>query len=317
MIRMLAVDQQGQIQKGASLEQLDLSNYRWYWVDFDQPTKEETPLLETYFHFHPLAIEDCLNFLQRPKLDLYTDYTFLVLHALDHRLQPKEVNLFVGDRFVVSFHKSEVREIDQAFDRLAQDPHARDGDANRVAHHIMDQLVDGYFPLVSDLDDQLSQIDDLPRGTSSPNLMNRLFQLRGQLLKLHHTVISMRDLSYRILQSERFNQSKENKAYYKDIYDHLEKLAHILQMNREITADIRDSYLSINSYRMNAIMMTLTMITTIFMPLTLIAGIYGMNFQYMPELQWRYGYFAVLGIMAFIGTAMFAWFKHKGWFDGQ
>ncbi len=108
---------------------------------------------------------------------------------------------------------------------------------------------------------------------------------------------------------------KERQLYFHDIYDHLLKLSEMIETNREITADIRDSYLSLNSNRMNNIMMTFTAITTIFMPLSFIAGIYGMNFDYMPELHWKYGYFVVLAAMAVIGMTMFVWFKRNGWFQ--
>ncbi|GAB7387092.1 hypothetical protein BSNK01_09280 [Bacillaceae bacterium] len=135
------------------------------------------------------------------------------------------------------------------------------------------------------------------------------------MLKLRREIDSSRDLLFHILNSERLNGFAEYREYFTDIHDHLLKLSEMIESSREITSDMRDSYLSINSDRMNTIMMTLTVITTIFIPLTFIAGIYGMNFEYMPELKWRYGYFMVLGIMAILGTGMFFWFKRRGWFD--
>ena len=125
----------------------------------------------------------------------------------------------------------------------------------------------------------------------------------------------MRDLLYRTLNSDRLPGFKEHKIYFSDIHDHLLKLSDMIESSREITSDLRDSYLSINSNRMNTNMMVLTVITSIFIPLTFVAGIYGMNFEYMPELTWKYGYFMALGIMTCIGISMFLWFKRKGWFD--
>ena len=125
----------------------------------------------------------------------------------------------------------------------------------------------------------------------------------------------MRDLLYRILNSERLQGFEDHKLYFSDVYEHLVKLADMAESSREMTSDMRDSYLSLNSSHMNQNMMVLTVITTIFIPLTFIVGVYGMNFQHMPELGWKYGYMIVLIIMAAIGTGMFIWFKKKGWFN--
>jgi magnesium transporter len=120
---------------------------------------------------------------------------------------------------------------------------------------------------------------------------------------------------YRVINSDKIPGVQQHIAYYKDIHDHLLKLTDMIESNREMTADLRDSYDSIRSSRMNMIMKTLTVITTIFMPLTFIVGVYGMNFHYMPELGWHWGYFTVLGLMAALGVGMYVWFRRKGWFD--
>ena len=145
--------------------------------------------------------------------------------------------------------------------------------------------------------------------------MDEVFEIRGSLLKLRKTVNFMRDLLYRILNAERLKGFQEHKLYFSDIHDHLIKLSNMIESSREMTSDMRDNFLSINSTRMNRNMMVLTVITTIFIPLTFIVGVYGMNFQNMPELSWKYGYFGVLLIMSIIAIVMFLWFKRKGWFD--
>jgi magnesium transporter len=120
---------------------------------------------------------------------------------------------------------------------------------------------------------------------------------------------------YRVVNSHRIEGLNEQLVYFSDIYDHLLKLSEMIDSNRDMTADFRDSYVSFHSDRMNSIMKTLTVITTIFMPLTFIAGVYGMNFGNMPELSWYYGYFMAIGLMLFIGVGLYAWFRRKGWFD--
>ena len=145
-------------------------------------------------------------------------------------------------------------------------------------------------------------------------IMNELFDIRHMLLNLMHTVNPMRDLLYRILNSHRLRKITERRAYYSDIYDHLLKLSDVIMSNRELTADIRDSYLSLNSHQTNNVMKVLTIITSIFAPLTFIAGIYGMNFEHMPELTWKYGYFLAVGLMGIMGVSMIMWFMRRGWF---
>lgn len=191
----------------------------------------------------------------------------------------------------------------------------KDHNPYHLLHLIMDNLVNAYFAPVYQMEDDLDEIENNTKGRPMKVLMNRLFDKRRDLMKLRHTILPMRDLLYRLLTSQWLKEIHERRAYYGDVYDHLLKLADMVESNREITADIRDSHLSTNAYHMNAVMMTLTVIATIFMPLTFIAGVYGMNFTYMPELKWHYGYFYVLGLMAAIGVAMYFWFKHKGWFD--
>jgi magnesium transporter len=146
-------------------------------------------------------------------------------------------------------------------------------------------------------------------------MTEQIYDIRADLLRLRRSVLPMRDLLYRIMSSDKIPGVKEQHAYFTDIHDHLLKLTEMIESNREMTADLRDSYDSLRSNRMNAIMKTLTVITTIFMPLTFIAGVYGMNFANMPELNWSWGYFIVIGVMLSLGFGMYLWFKRKGWFD--
>jgi len=145
-------------------------------------------------------------------------------------------------------------------------------------------------------------------------LLDSLYKTRHELLSLWHTISPMTDLVYRMLNSHRLEGIHKRLAYFSDIHDHLLKLSVLVEANRELTADIRDSYISLNSYQMNRVMKILTVFTTIFMPLTFIVGVYGMNFKYMPELSWKYGYITCLFVMFIIGAGMTYWFIKKGWF---
>ena len=314
MIRTCAVMQNNEILYDLTFGVLKKPNISWYWIDFNEPTEEEAALLSNYFHFHPLSIEDCLEFVQRPKLDFYDNYFFIVLHTINQKtLEAEEVDLFVGHNFIVSFHKKPVRDLNNTWSRLKKNESLRKGPFH-IMYTIIDKLVDDYFQPLYRIEDLLNQIEDNTKDQTINELMEEVFDIRADLSKLRRSIIPTRDLLYRMIHADRLSNVKDQKVYFQDIYDHLLKLVEMIEANRDMTSDIRDSYLSINSNRMNTIMMTLTVITTIFMPLTFVVGIYGMNFENMPELSWRYGYFMILGIMLGIAMSMFYWFKRKGWF---
>ncbi|MED2972127.1 magnesium/cobalt transporter CorA [Fictibacillus sp. B-59209] len=318
MLRIMSVTKNHEVLLQPSVESLSDDQIAWYWVDFTHPSEEEIKLLSTLFHFHPLAIEDCLQFLQRPKLEYYQGYSFFVMHALDsHSLSAKEVDLFIGENFIVSFHFDELKELDSTWNYFQSVCDYSAIGPIEVGHKIMDKIVDTYFPIVQNIEDHLLDIENNYERGNKHSLIQQTFDVRGDLLKVRRSIFPMRDLMYRILESKRFMISEHKKAYFHDIYDHLIKLSEMIDSNREMTSDIRDNYISLNSYKMNNIMKTLTVITTIFMPLTFIAGIYGMNFRYMPELNWHNGYFIILGCMTALGLSMYFWFRKKGWFDQE
>ncbi|MBS4211475.1 MULTISPECIES: magnesium/cobalt transporter CorA [Neobacillus] len=315
MIRTVAIKNNKEIVKDVDIIHLVKGNYKWYWIDFNQPTEEEIEFLREPLSFHPLAIEDCIHHLQRPKLDYYENYTFFVTQSLNQEtISKEEVNFFLSENYVVTFHQSPSMEINEVWNRLIQSPHIQKWDPSHVLYNIIDKMVDNYFPPVYKIEDRLSEIDENSTGRSMEVLLEDLFDTRHQLLSLRHTITPMRDLIYRMLNSQRMTEMQGKMVYFSDIHDHLLKLTEMIEANRELTTDIRDSYISINSHQTNHVMKVLTVITTIFMPLTFIAGLYGMNFHYMPELNWKYGYFAVLFLMFLVGLWMFLWFKKKGWF---
>lgn len=316
MIHTLAITKDLILKKDLPLMHLKDTDIDWYWVDFDCPTEEESKLLESHFNFHHLAIEDCLHFLQRPKLDYYEGYNFYVIHALnENTLTPEEVDLFLGKNYIVSYHQTPLEEIAQVRLKISTMENSWLEGSIYVAYAIIDKIVDHYFPAMYKIEDEINEVDDNVKGEPLNKLMNRVFAIRSDLLKLRRIITQMRDLLYRMLNSNYAQEIKSKEVYFTDIYDHLLRLNEMIESSQAMTSEIRDSYLSINAHRMNTIMMLLTVITTIFIPLTFIVGVYGMNFKYMPELEWKYGYFAVWGVMIGLAVVMFLWFKRKGWFD--
>ncbi|WP_406687346.1 magnesium/cobalt transporter CorA [Rossellomorea vietnamensis] len=313
MIRTSIIMENGEIQSDVPLSRIKEKDVKWYWVDFSEPSSKDIRLLKLYFRFHPLAIEDCLDdFSQRPKLDFYDQYIFVLMHGINTQtLDSHEVNMFVNSRIIVTFHKEPVSQLNQIWGEMEEEG----GQLSpfKIMHRIVDRLVDDYFPLVYKIEDRLNTIEDNTNEEADSDLMDELFDIRHDMSKLRRILVPMRDLLYRISNSGRLNALKEEQLYFNDVYDHLIKLVEMLESYREFSSDIRDNYLSINSDKMNNIMMTLTVITTIFMPLTFIAGLYGMNFVNMPELDEPNGYFIVLGIMGLVALIMFGFFLKIGW----
>jgi magnesium transporter len=315
MIKTIAVNQNYQLIHDLDASELVKGNYLWYWIDFHQPSQSEIEVLNSPLQFHPLAIEDCIFTLQRPKLDYYEDYTFFVTQALNPTtITKEEIDFFLAENFIVTFHHQPSPEIDEVWNRFSLSTKVKKWHPSQVLYHVLDKMVDNYFPLVYQVEDTLNELDENSKGRSMEALLEDLFDTRHQLLALRHTVTPMRDLVYRIINSQRMTKMQIKLEYFSDIHDHLLKLTEMVEANRELASDIRDSYISLNSHQTNHVMKVLTVITTLFMPLTFIAGIYGMNFHYMPELTWKYGYFSTLFLMFLVVLGMSLWFKKKGWF---
>jgi magnesium transporter len=288
---------------------------KWFWVDFSHPVESETQMLSDYFHFHPLAIEDCVSPLQRPKLDYYDNFNFFTTHAVDKKdLTKNEVGIFLGNNFIVTYHQETSNEIDYLWSRISHDSAGHSFNVQYVFYEILDKIVDNYFPLLYEIEDRLNEIDQNSAKEPMEVLMEQLYDIRRDLLSLRQIIFPMRDLLYRILNSTRIPELEDRKPYFADIYDHLLKLSDMVQANRDIAADIRENHSSVNSYQQNKAMMILTVITVIFSPLTFITGFYGMNFKYLPGLTSRYGYYAVVTVMLVICVSLIQFFRKKGWF---
>ncbi|SHF22985.1 magnesium transporter [Seinonella peptonophila] len=314
MIRIMAMDGTGELHFPDQINDLLQQTWNWYWVDFSKPTPEEAKKLER-FSFHPLAVKDCFYYFQKPKLDYYDQYQFLVLNAFDVDYQVHEVDLFFSHRFVVTYHFEQHNEIDTVWERIAN--HNIGGLRERgpagITYKIIDKLVDSYFPTVQNIEHQLVQYENdlFDHPDASNRFVRDIFKMRKHLLDLRLAILPMRDLLYRIVNSRHIHLGNE-KYYYLHIHEHLEKLSQSIESSTNMASDIRDHYMSVNSHRLNKHMMILTIITVIFMPLTFIAGIYGMNFKFMPELEWRYGYFVVIGVMVTI--AILLTINYRGFF---
>lgn len=318
MIRILAKQEKGELTDSLTLSSLNTASTEWHWVDISEPDEEETEEFTRsfpFFRFHMMKNEH--RYTKRPQLQLFNDYYFMSIQAVSpSTLKPHELQLYIGKNYFFSFHADNLKAVNDIWHECRSNENLSDTQTPKeILHRLMDRLVEQYFMVANLLEDKIDALDMNSKRESIHRLNERVFQIRSELLGFRRVVTPLMDIFQRVVGSSYIPTSEAENIYLRNVSENLARLTHMIESNMEITSDIRDSYLSLTSYRTNSIMQTLTVITTIFMPLTFIAGIYGMNFKYMPELDWHWGYFLVLVLMMGIAISMYFWFRKKGWFD--
>ena len=290
-----------------------------YWWEMNMPTEEESESLAGYFRFHTLAIEDCVSDVHYPKIDFYETYLYMVIHGVDvdrsetEGFAPKELDIFLGQNYLVTFHKKEMRSVAEVLRRAKQNAPIFEYGLDFVLYTIMDILVNNYMPILQDLEDHIDETEEELFERPGPEDLRKILTLKRTLLKLKKTVFPQREVMNHLARNEYQFITQKTQFYFRDVYDMLFRITEMTESFRDVTTAMVETYLSTVSNRMNEVMKALTIITTIFMPLTVITGIYGMNFKYMPELNTKYGYFVVLGIMILVAGGLFTYFRRKKW----
>mgnify|MGYP001195674331 CR=1 FL=1 len=293
------------------------------WVNLIRPDLNEiNQILRDTFQFHPLAIEDCLsNGYQTPKVDDFSSYLFLVVHAVPSGGTPinldntVEINLFLGANYLVSCANNDnVPPIQAVKERLTRDDRLIKNGADFLCHSILDHLVDAYLPLIDGLDEKLEFIEDQVLQQPTSKVLPELLEIKHSLMALRRIVSPQREVMNRLSRDDFPVIDRQSRIYFRDVYDHLVRLQDLSDTLRDIVSGVLDIYLNSTSLRLNEVMKALTVVSTIFLPLSFVAGVYGMNFHYMPELSWRFGYLFVWVIFVTIFVGMLIWFKRRNWF---
>jgi len=275
-------------------------------------------MLSDVFHFHPLAIEDCLHGLQRPKLDEYPGYMFVVIHAVSRDttggvFHPTEFDLFVSKDYIVTFHSQTMTSLDHLYKDYCQSAVWEDRSTGFLLQAILGTLVDDYFPVIENMEDRLQGIEHRIFQSPDQALLALSFRLRRSIFMVRKSLSPEREVLNGLLRRDFAFMKPEDRAYFMDVYDRILRLFDFADNLHELLSNAMESYLSSISNRLNEIMKVLTVITTIIMPLTLIAGVYGMNFVYMPEIRWLYGYPVALLSMVVVTIIMLIYFRRKDW----
>jgi magnesium transporter len=269
-------------------------------------------------NLHVLALEDVVNTHQRPKLETYPEYLFIVLRTAMAGGHSAQVTLFAAKTFVLSFEEQHGETLEPVRERLRKHRGAiRESDVDYLAYSLIDAVIDGYFPELDQMADRIEAAEDRVLAVADSNMIAVIHKLRHELLAVRRTVASTRELLNAMMRDPEGIISRATMPYLRDCYDHTVQIIDIVESQREIVSGLLDIHLSAVSNRMNQVMKVLTIIATMFIPLTFIAGLYGMNFDRMPELHWRYGYPLLLAVMAGILVFELALFWRLGWLTGE
>ncbi|MBL8020035.1 MAG: magnesium/cobalt transporter CorA [Leptospirales bacterium] len=269
------------------------------------------------FELHPLVLEDILNTDQRPKLEDYEKYIYIVFKNLtlrDGQINYEQISLILGSDFLISFMESDNEILRSLRERIRLGRgRVRKMGPDFLAYCILDMVVDNYFAVLEHLGEDLEVLEERLLDVSANPSAREIQNLKRTLLLMRKSVWPMREVVVKLERRESGLLRAGTEYFLRDLYDHTIQVVDTLETFRDMLSGLMDIYLSTMSNRLNVVMKTLTVITTIFMPLTFLAGLYGMNFHHMPELDWKYGYPAILTVMASIGGSMYFMFKKRGW----
>jgi magnesium transporter len=290
------------------------------WVDFaHEPSESLEPHLQEVFSLHSLAIDDALRETHVPKIDNWQTSVYICVHAVDfdpttNALTTNEVDIFLGANFLVTLHWEPVAALDRLWKHVSDDHlgHRLTNGADHLLYDMLDLIVADYMPVIDKLDDALDRLEDEVFDRPTQHTLNDIFSVKRALLRLRRIVTPQREVLNRLARDDYPFIDPRDRVYFRDVYDHLVRLADLVESLRDLVGGTMDTYLSVVSNRTNDIMKALTVVSVLMLPISFIAGFFGMNFTGVPwdndVLLW-----IVVVVMALVPLAMLAWFKRRGW----
>jgi len=290
------------------------------WLDFlGLHDVEKIDEIGKIFDVHPLVLEDILNTNQRPKIEIFDDHFFIVFKMLffdgkSSVVVSEQVSLIVRKNKVLSFQEKESEVFASLRERIRKSKgRTRSSGADYLAYEIFDVIVDNYLEILEKIGEEIEVLEEELMSNPASNTLGKIYRLKRDIFLVRKSVWPLRDVVSRLERGEIDVIEQKTEIYLRDLYDHIVQVIDTVETFRDISTGLLDLYLSSVSFKMNDVMKVLTIISTIFIPLTFIAGVYGMNFENMPELKWSYGYFISLGLMSVIFVSMVIFFKKKKW----
>jgi len=290
------------------------------WINIDGI--HEVSIIEKigkHFDLHPLIMEDIVNTEQRPKMEDFGHYLYVVLRMLyfddeAHEVKGEQVSLILGQNVVISFQEKEGDIFNPIRERVRNNKgRIRKMGADYLAYSLLDTIVDNYFTILEKLGDRIEEMEERLVTDPRPETLQEIHKLKREMIFLRKSVWPLREVINGLERGESSLVHKTSRIYLRDVYDHTIQVIDTVETFRDMLSGMHDTYLSSISNRMNEIMKVLTIIATIFIPLTFIAGVYGMNFKFMPELEWRWAYFGVWLVIVIVAACMVIFFRKKKW----
>ncbi|SFL83777.1 magnesium transporter [Pelosinus propionicus DSM 13327] len=269
------------------------------------------------FQIHSLVLEDIVNTNQRPKMEDNKEYLYIIvkmIHCYENNIDFEQVSLIVGNNYIVSFQENDNDTFTKIRERIkSTNGIIRSKDVDYLAYALLDCIVDNYYVALEYLGDKIEQLENRIIVHPQPKVLKEIHTLKNEMLFVRKAVWPLREIINALSRGDSALFKKDTLIYIRDVYDHMIQVIDSIEMYRDMVTGMLDLYLSNVSFKTNEVMKVLTIIATIFIPLTFIVGLYGMNFKYMPELEWKWGYPAILLIMAFISGCMIIYFRKKKW----
>jgi magnesium transporter len=328
MVRILYYSKRSGLQMDYPLEQVKRAlrdKKGLLWVDFDgEPDANCEPVLRDTFGFHPLAVDDALQETHVPKVDDWGDYLYVVLGALDFGESPKdysihanELDIFLGVNFVVTHHDEPIPGLDQVWEACRRDLRHTQSGADHLLYKIVDYIVAAYMPIVERIDRDIDELEDRIFDTPDPTTLESLFALKRTLLAMRRVITPQREVLNKLARDDYRVIDPNDRVFFRDVYDHLVRLHDLNESMRDLVGGALDTYLSVINNRLNEVMKTLTVITSVFMPISFIAGFFGMNF-FAPAAHlegWTsdLAFLATLAITFLLPLSMFLWMRRRTW----
>ncbi len=297
------------------------------WVDLENPTPEESKfILEDVFHFHPLSVEDCVMVSPSPKVEEYSPkeddrfapYLFMVVHAVDYSRKDgvfatSELNFFLGKNFLVTFHDTPLRAVQSIEDRCIKGTMHTARAPDRVAHSLLDAIVENYKPALEELSLEISELEQLALTAPTKDTLNKILQVKKEVLHLRQIIGPQREVIGRFAKGEFKLIRAHLVPYYRNVYDGLYHISELAQNYTDSLTGILQVYLNMSSNQTGEVVKLLTLITLITTPMMMLGTWYGMNFEDMPELKLKHGYAVAIGVTVFSTGLTYWWFKRRKW----
>ena len=292
------------------------------WVDAENPAIEENKiLLEGVFNFHPLAIEDCIAVSERPKVDDYENYLFMVIHGVDywhdsHEFKTTELNLFIGKNFLVTVHGDPMKSVSTTIERVIKNAPLIARAPDRLTYNLLDALLENYQPALEDLSSEIADLESKVVSDPSVDVLSSVLKLKTEVQRLRQIIAPQREVIARLAHGEFKIVRAHLLPYYRDLLDHLSRINDAADNYRDSLMNILQVHLNLQQMQVNRVIKILTVLATLSMPILIITSFYGMNVRHMPNTEWpnwQYSYLIILGGTGVWTTLLYLYLRRKGW----